>query len=187
VSAPSASAAAARGASASTSGESAPETGPATPSSPLPAKAIVDRAVAAARAGHKAVLIEFGASWCVWCRHFEAFTHAPGVRDIIDRHYVLANLTVEERDEKPALENPGGAALLQQWGGASSGLPFYVFLNGDGRKIADSNVMPGGQNIGFPAVPAERDAFMGLIDRTAPSLAAADRQTILAYLNTQVH
>jgi hypothetical protein len=151
---------------------------------PPPAADVVAAAVRAASAGQKAVLIEFGASWCVWCRHFDAFTHAPGVREILNRHYVIANLTVLERDAKKGLENPGSEAKLNEWGGAASGLPFYVFLDGTGRKIADSKVMPGGGNIGFPAVPAERDAFMRLLDRTAPTLTPTDRATLLAWLTS---
>src|SRR5262245_33180197 len=46
-------------------------------SAPRSADVIVQQAVSQARAGSKAVLIEFGASWCTWCRSFEAFVKAP--------------------------------------------------------------------------------------------------------------
>jgi thiol:disulfide interchange protein len=149
---------------------------------PAAAEAVVAAAVKRAAAEKKAVLIEFGASWCGWCRAFAAFVSAPDAGPIIAAHYVVANLTVEESDDKKALENPGGAALKTKWGGAKAGLPFYVFLNGAGEEIADSNAMPDGTNIGFPAVPAEDAAFMALIDKTAPGLSAADRQVLDSYL-----
>ena len=156
------------------------------PTTILSADRVVETAVAEAREGGKIVLIEFGASWCVWCRNFQSFVHAPEVKDILARNYVITTLTVREREEKVALENAGGSERMREWGGAESGLPFYVFLDAQGRKIADSNVMPGGTNIGFPATSNELEAFMTLIDKTAPRLEAAERQTIFDYLNKSV-
>jgi thiol:disulfide interchange protein len=147
-----------------------------------PAGEVVAAAVKRAGTEHKTVLIEFGASWCTWCRSFEAFVRAPDTGPIIAANYVVVNLTVHERDGKEGLENPGGAELMDAWGGAKSGLPFYVFVDENGQKLADSNAMPQGQNIGFPAVPAEIAAFMGLVDKTAPVLSPANRQALQAYL-----
>jgi thiol-disulfide isomerase/thioredoxin len=149
---------------------------------PAPAPDVVKAAVTRAAREDKVVLIEFGASWCTWCRSFDAFVKAPETGPIIAANYVVTNLTVHERDDKTPLENPGGAALMDAWGGAKSGLPFYVFVDRTGKKLADSNVMPNGDNIGFPAVPGEIAAFLGLIDRTAPRLPASARTTLEAYL-----
>jgi thiol:disulfide interchange protein len=154
-----------------------------TGSRPASADAVVAGALKSAQSGKRVVLIEFGASWCIWCRSFEAFVHAPEVREIIANNYVVANLTVQERDDKKALENAGAQEKMNAWGGEKSGLPYYVFLDGSGRKIADSNAMPDGGNIGFPATPQELQVFMSLIDRTAPKLSAPDRSKIAAYLN----
>ena len=96
-------------------------------------------------------------------------------------NYVLVSLTVKESGAKQALENPGGNKYLEQMGGAQSGLPFYVFLDRNGKKIADSNAMPGGQNIGYPLTPPEIKAFEKLIEKTAPRLTAAQRSRIIAY------
>jgi thioredoxin-related protein len=150
---------------------------------PPTADAVVSSAVKSAMSGNKMVLIEFGASWCTWCRSFDAFVHAPEVRQIISDNYVIANLTVQEREDKKALENAGAQDRMDQWGGAKSGLPYYVFLNGAGRKIADSNAMPDGSNIGFPGTPQELQAFMSLLDKTAPRMSPPGRAAILAYLN----
>lgn len=151
-----------------------------------PAADVVKAAVARAAVEGKTVLIEFGASWCTWCRAFEAFVKAPDTGPIVAANYVVVNLTVHERDGKEALENPGGAGLMDSWGGATSGLPFYVFVGRDGKKLADSNAMPNGDNIGFPAVPAEIAAFMGLVDKTASRLSPAQRATIESYLTRTV-
>jgi len=153
---------------------------------PAPAKTLVEGALSAARAANKIVLIEFGASWCTWCRNFDAFVHAPEVANIVSANYVVANLVVQERDDKKALENPGGDQYLRDWGGEKSGLPFYVFLTGDGKKIADSNAMQDGTNVGFPGNPNELKIFLGLIDKTAPRLPAGDRVRVVDYLTKVV-
>jgi hypothetical protein len=46
--------------------------------------------------------------------------------------------------------------------------------------------MPGGQNIGFPATPVERDAFLGVLAKTAPRLDAARRATLRGYLTSVI-
>ena len=150
---------------------------------PPPAASVVSTALKSAQAGGRVVLIEFGASWCTWCRSFDAFVHAPETRQIIANNYVVVNLTVQERDEKKALENPGGQDKMDEWGGAKSGLPFYVFLDKTGRKIGDSNAMPDGSNIGFPGTPQEVQVFMSVLDKTAPKMTKTDRAVILSYLN----
>ncbi len=150
------------------------------------ADVLMSAALETAQAERKIVLIEFGASWCVWCRNFEAFVHAPEVKQIIADNYVLVNLTVQERDDKKALENAGAQEAMNNWGGAKSGLPFYVFVDAAGKKIADSNAMPDGTNIGFPANAKELQAFVGLIDRTAPRLDNVERTKIVDYLHKVV-
>jgi thiol:disulfide interchange protein len=146
------------------------------------ADAVVSAAVKTAAAERKVVLVEFGASWCTWCRSFEAFVRSAEAGPVIANNFVVTNLTVQERDDKKALENPGGQDAMNKWGGSKSGLPFYVFLDAKGNKIADSNAMPDGTNIGFPATAKEVELFLELIDRTAPRLAKADRARILEYL-----
>lgn len=115
-------------------------------------------------------------------RKFEAFVKAPDTKPIVDEHFVIVNLTVRERDDKVALENPGGNALMDRWGGANSGLPFYVFVDAQGSKVADSNAMANGDNIGFPATPEEIDRFLGLMTRTASRLTSAQRGVLEQYL-----
>jgi thiol:disulfide interchange protein len=153
---------------------------------PAAATEVVAAALEQATAQRKVVLIEFGASWCTWCRKFEAFVHAPDTASIVAGNYVVVNLVVQERDDKKALENPGGQTMMDRWGGAKSGLPFYVFLDASGRKIADSNAMPGGGNIGFPGNPEEAGVFLGLLEKTAPRLSKTDRAKIAGYLEASI-
>src|SRR5579871_3135298 len=108
----------------------------------------------------------------------------PEFKKMFEDNYILVNLDVQEsKDKKAALENPGGAEYMKKLGGESSGLPYYAFLDDKGKKLADSNVMPGKvQNIGYPAEPQEIEAFMGLIQKTAPHWPEADRAKLKAYL-----
>jgi thiol:disulfide interchange protein len=162
--------------------------GQAPPATPAPATAetVLSTALKKAAADRKVVLIEFGASWCTWCRRFEAFVRAPELSSLLASNYIITNLVVQEREDKKALENRGAQALMDKWGGSKSGLPFYVFLDASGRKLADSNAMPDGTNVGFPGTPEEARIFLTLLEKTAPRLGKADRAKIAGYLQRAV-
>ena len=59
---------------------------------PPPAADVVAAAVKRAQAENKSVLIEFGASWCTWCRNFEAFVRSPDAGPILAKNFVVVNL-----------------------------------------------------------------------------------------------
>ena len=149
---------------------------------PLPAQELVDSAVKTASAENKSVLIHFGASWCGWCKRLKGFLHSPEMGRLIADNYVVIELTVEESPGKKMLENPGAEELKSKMGGANAGLPFYFFLDKDGKKIADSLVMPKGENVGHPANAEEIKAFVGLLERTAPRMTSAQRVEVGNYL-----
>jgi hypothetical protein len=96
---------------------------------------------------------------------------------------VVVKLDVKEAKEKEALlENPGGEEILASLGGERSGLPFYAILDERGKKIADSNALPDGVNIGYPVSPAEIAAFRKLLQETAPRLTAEQLDRMVAHL-----
>jgi thiol-disulfide isomerase/thioredoxin len=150
---------------------------------PPPSQVLVDAAVRRAAAEHKAVLVTFGASWCGWCRRFSAFLADPGVGPIMAAHFVTVDLVTQEVPAKQALENPGSQALMAAMGGAGSGLPFFFVLDSTGKKTGDSNIMPGGGNVGHPDLPEEVAAFDQFLIRTAPRMTPAERTRIRAYLD----
>lgn len=150
---------------------------------PLPAQDVLDAAVKQAAASDKTVLLIFHASWCGWCKKLEAGLHDPGVKPLIETNYVVTYLVVLESKEKKDLENPGGFEIMKGLGGEKSGLPFYVFIDGKGTMIANSNAMPKDQNIGYPAEREEIDAFDGLLKRTAKHLTAVQRGQVIDYFN----
>jgi hypothetical protein len=99
---------------------------------------------------------------------------------------VIIELTVQEGPDKKALENPGGAELKAAMGGGRSGLPFYFFLDKEGKKLADSLSMPNGGNIGHPANAEEIKAFDGLLKKVAPRMTAEERARIADYLTKNI-
>ena len=109
--------------------------------------------------------------------------NGPQFHKLFADHYVLTKLDVMENGEKKAaLENPGGDKVMSDLGGAKSGLPFFAILDAQGKKLADSNALPGGKNIGHPAAPEEVDAFETILKRTAPKMPAAQRDKLVAHL-----
>jgi thioredoxin-related protein len=150
---------------------------------PAPAKQLVQEAQQKAKKQKKAVLVVFHASWCGWCKKLEAVMALPEFKKMFEANYQIVTLDVQEPPEKKAkLENPGGMEVMKEWGGEKSGLPFYVFLDDKGKKLANSNALPKEQNIGYPAAPEEIEAFMELIKKTAPRWKEADRAKLRAYL-----
>ena len=146
------------------------------------AKEVINRALETARAENKNVLVHFDASWCGWCKRFAAFLHSPEAGKLMADNYVLVSLTVMESPDKKALENPGAEELMREMGGAAAGIPFYFFLDKEGKKIANSMSMPDGGNIGHPANAQEIKAFEGLLERTAPRMTSEQRAEIVDYL-----
>ena len=147
------------------------------------AQELLSVAVKTAKAENKTILVHFAASWCGWCKRLDAFLQAPEVGKLMSEKYVLLELTVQESREKKALENPGAEELMSKMGGANAGLPFYFFLDKEGKKIGDSLAMPGGKNIGHPANAEEIKAFVGLLKQTAPRMTSEQLAKIADYLN----
>jgi thiol:disulfide interchange protein len=151
---------------------------------PAPTATLLQAAQQKAAKQNKAVLVMFHASWCGWCKRLEAVMSRPEFKKMFEDNYTLVNLDVlEQKDKKVTLENPGGVEYMKELGGETSGLPYYAFLDAKGKKLADSNVMPTqNPNIGYPGEPAEIEAFMALIQKTAPHWSEADRAKLKDYL-----
>jgi thiol:disulfide interchange protein len=151
--------------------------GPAVP----PATVQIEAARIRALDESRNILVEFGASWCGWCRRFDTFLQSPDAGALMARQFVMVKLTVQESPDKRALNTLGAQALMDEWGGSDSGLPFYVFLDAKGGKIADSRAMPSGANIGYPATPFEIQSFARLLEKAAPRMTVAERARIARY------
>jgi thioredoxin-related protein len=156
---------------------------------PQPADQVLAAAESAAAAQHKNVWVIFGASWCGWCHKLDALINSPDAGPMLQQHFAIAHVTVDEHGDKASLDNPGGDKLRKRLGGSdNSGLPFFAFLDPAGQVIVNSNrPVPGkpGENIGFPSAPEEVDWFMTMLRRAAPSLGAEQTRMIEARLRSK--
>jgi thiol-disulfide isomerase/thioredoxin len=150
---------------------------------PDSAQNIVRVAMVKAIATDKNILITFNASWCIWCKWLETALESPDLKPIMEKYYTIAKLDVKEFGKKiQMLENPGGQQLLEEMGGSKSGLPFIAILNKKGTMIANSNMMPKKQNIGYPASKEQIAAFLQLLKKTAQRMTDKQVAVISSYL-----
>lgn len=162
-----------------------------TPPDALPSSAdaptLVSAAKARAAASHKNLLLIFSASWCGNCHLLERFLEAPDIHPLIDRNFeVLTLVAGESPKDTRHHDTPGATALMHQLAsGGEPGLPFFAMLNPAGEDLASSlrpTGKPGpGENIGYPAVPAEIDWFMTMLRKSA-SLTPAETNTVHTWL-----
>lgn len=164
--------------------------GLAAAATPPSASQIMAEAEAQASAQNKSILVIFHASWCSWCRRFEQFIASKDVEPVITRHFVIARVDVQERDDKKPLDTPGGDELMAKLGSQdANGLPFFAFLDSGGKLIANSlRPVPGknqSENIGHPVAPEEVDWFLVMLHKAVPTLTPGESAAVETYLRHQ--
>ena len=152
-------------------------------SKPDSAKNILNHSIQISKKSNKPIFLIFHASWCIWCKRLDATLESKELKKIFDDHFIIVHLDVLERKVKiEELENLGGEKIMNEFGGKDSGLPFYVFLNSQGKKIIDSKAMPKNQNIGYPAAKEEIETFVKLLKTSSPDLTKKQLSKIKDYL-----
>lgn len=128
---------------------------------PVDAEKVYKAALAQAGTQDKLVFLHFGAPWCGWCRHLENFLGREDVAAILDRQFVDRKIDVDRMT--------GGKEMAEKFKADRKGIPWFAFLDRDGKVLADSDDADG-QNIGYPAEPKEIEHFIGMLKKTATKL-----------------
>ncbi len=141
---------------------------------PEPADKVLKEACNQAATENKNVIIIFHASWCGWCKKFDASINDPSCKEFFDRNFVIKHLTILESKDNKHLENPGANELFEQNGGKGGGIPYFLIFDKTGKILADSKMAvakPGSEtkmsNIGCPATEQEIAAFVEILKRTS--------------------
>lgn len=138
---------------------------------------IQQQAITKAKKENKQVFLMFHASWCSWCHRLDSLLTKTPLSKTIDKHFVLAHVTIlEHKGIHEKDNNPGGMELFQQYGGgANSGIPYWVVLDNNGKFLANSRLKGAGEdltgnngdNTGCPGEPQEFEYFVNVLKKTA--------------------
>ena len=109
-----------------------PKQGPDIYDAQADGAALIRAAEQQAQAGHKRVLLDFGANWCPWCHALHRlFTTDDTVRSRLAADYVLVMIDVNRRHGIAR-----NAAVNERYGNpVRFGLPVLVVLDADGRLL----------------------------------------------------
>lgn len=133
----------------------------------LSATAVLDDAEAKARAEGKLVFVHFGAPWCPWCHRLDEFLAREDIGKVLGDHFVEVKIDTDRMI--------GGGEMLQGMRKSQQGgIPWFAFLDGEGKMVATSS--DGGQNIGYPAQEEEADAFLAMLEKARPAITGEQRQ-----------
>ncbi|MGD0584008.1 MAG: thioredoxin family protein [Bacteroidales bacterium] len=140
---------------------------------PDSASVVLKNAYKQAATEKKNVMVVFHASWCGWCKKFEASINDSTCKDYFARSYVICELTIMESKGKENLNTPGAIDIYNKNGG-SGGIPYFLIYNSKGKLLADSKMKPAGAkaddkpvNIGCPASAEEVAAFVEILRKTS--------------------
>lgn len=132
-----------------------------------------EAALARAKAEDKRLFLHFGAPWCGWCHKLDAWMTRPEIAAVLGKDFVDLSIDTERR--------LGGQGMLEAVRGSEAGgIPWFAFLDADGKVLATSDG-PGG-NTGFPAQPDELAHFRSMLEKVAKRLTKAEIEALLASL-----
>lgn len=139
---------------------------------PEPAGKIMEAAYKQAASEKKNVMVVFHASWCGWCKKFDASVNDPSCKDYFEKSFVFVHLTILESADKKNLENPGALEIFENNGGKGGGIPYLLIYDKKGKLLANSLYQPAKAdskptNMGCPASDEEVAAFVEILKKTS--------------------
>lgn len=144
---------------------------------PLDATEVMIAGRAAAKAAGKRVFLHFGAPWCGWCHRLEDWMARPEVAALLGKEFVDVKIDIDRMTGGKELYE----AQLSAAGASNDGIPWFVFLDADGRQLANATGKTG--TIGFPYEPDEVAHFGTMLKTVQSHLADEDIAALVKSLN----
>ena len=135
---------------------------------PAAAATVLADAMATAKKDGKRVFLHFGAPWCGWCHRLEDWMARDAIATLLAKDFVDVKIDNDRMT--------GGKQVYEQQlaaaGQKASGIPWFVFLDADGRILAHATGSKG--NVGFPYQPEEVEHFVTMLNAAKQKLSDAD-------------
>lgn len=145
----------------------------------LEAEKVYAAALARAKAEGKRVFLHFGAPWCGWCHRLEDWMATKDVAAILAKDFV--DLKIDQDRMTGAKELEARFRAPVEPGKPGGGIPWFAFVDADGRKLVDCT-MPNGAITGYPAEVAEVEHFAKMLEsarvRMTPEDVAALKKSL---------
>ena len=125
--------------------------------------ALIHAAQEQARAGHRRVLLDFGANWCPWCHALHRlFTTDEPVRRVLADRYIVVMIDVNRRHGVAR-----NAAVNAQFGDpVRFGLPVLVVIDADGHPLVTQET--GALEKGDGTVAHDPAKVLAFLEKWAP-------------------
>ena len=143
----------------------------------LDAESILATGLKTAKEEDKRVFLHFGAPWCGWCHRLEDWMADENVAAILSKHFVDVKIDVDRTLRGTEMKD-------RMTKGESAGIPWYAFLDAEGKIVVDST-LPEKGNIGYPYTNEEIATFMKVIQKAARTLSDDDIKRLVKSLRNR--
>jgi len=136
---------------------------------------LVEAGIANAKQEGKLVFLHFGAPWCGYCHKLEAWMARPEIAAILAKQFVDVKVDTDR-------DTGGGDALVKYAGSDKVGIPWFAFLNGEGKDVANS--FKDKSNVGFPMEASEVAHFESML-KAATKLSGVEVKALVESLRAK--